>query len=133
MKIALASAAPRRRTTAKMPSTKQHAAHRLKTHTSDLRRIVATDTHHDTDRPSRDLRRQARAVFARGMHGSQQAPPARRVLVTIREQEPDRAARLLGKFGHPGEFTPLVVEIAVHAERACGDGAKRRTDVEKLI
>src|SRR5712671_1733240 len=73
------------------------------------------------------------AVTARGMHRSEQAPPARRVLVAIGEQEPDRAAGLLGELCHPAEFAFLVVEIAVHAEGAGADGAECGTDAEKLI
>ncbi len=67
------------------------------------------------------------------MHGLDQAPPSRRVLVAVGEQEPDRAAGLPGHPRHPGELKLFVVEIAVHAEGAGADGAERRADAHKLV
>ena len=67
------------------------------------------------------------------MHGFDQAPPARRVLVTIGEQEPNWPPGFPGKFRQPRELIVLVIEVAVHAEGARADGAQRRADRQKLL
>jgi hypothetical protein len=101
---------------------------------ADRERIErGTDAEHDSDRPTRDLRGQVRALGACGMHRSQQPPPAIRILVAVGQQEPDRAARLLGEPRHPGEFFGFVVEIAVHAEGARTGGAQRGADAQQLF
>ena len=91
------------------------------------------DAHHHADRPARHLRGQRQALGARLVHGLHQPPPALRVLVAVGEQEPDRAAGLLGELAHPAQLVLLVVEVAVHAERAGAGDAQRRADAEQLV
>jgi hypothetical protein len=66
------------------------------------------------------------------MHCLHQAPPAFRVFIAIGEQEPDRAAGFLCELSHPAQLIVLVVEVAVHAERAAAGLAQRGADTEQL-
>ena len=67
------------------------------------------------------------------MHRVDQPAPALRILVAVGEQEPDRPAGLARELPHPAQLELLVVEIAVHAERAGAGDAERRADAEQLV
>ena len=77
--------------------------------------------------------RERQALGARLVHGLDQPPPALRVRVAVGEQEPDRAAGFLGELPHPAQLEFLVVEVAVHAERAGAGDAQRRADAQQLM
>ena len=66
------------------------------------------------------------------MYCFHQTPPALRVFVAIGEQEPDRTTGLPGKLSHPAQLILLVVEVAVHAERAGAGLGQRGADTEQL-
>ena len=91
------------------------------------------DAHHHADRPARHLRGEREALGARLVHRLHQAAPALRIGVAVGQQEPDRAAGLLRELAHPAQLELLVVEIAVHAERAGAGHAQRRADAEQLV
>ncbi len=92
-----------------------------------------TDAHHHADRAAGDLRRERQPVGARRMDRLHQAPPALRILEAIGEQEPDRTAGCLCLLSHPAQLVVLIIEVAVHAERAAAELAQRGADAKQLV
>jgi hypothetical protein len=62
----------------------------------------------------------------------EQAAPARGS-VAVGHQEPDRPSGFLRQLAHPAQLELLVVEVAVHAERAGAGDAHRGADAEQLM
>ena len=91
------------------------------------------DAHHNADRPARHLRRDRQALRAQLVDRFDDAAPALRVVVAVGEQEPDRPAGFARLLANPAQLELLIVEIAVHAERAGAGHAQSRADAEQLM
>ena len=81
---------------------------------------------------ARHLRGQRQSFRARCVHGLDEPPPALRVQRSVSRNRA-RHCGYLGELRRPAQFVLLVVEVAVHAERAGAGDAKRRADAEKLM
>jgi hypothetical protein len=73
------------------------------------------------------------ALRARRVHALHQSAPALRIGHAIGQQEPHRPTGLVGQPRHPCQLFRLVIEIAVHAERAIAEALQRRADPHQLI